>query len=110
MRNTNHEPSYYAAFSILLLFCLVISTSLGNELAVCSRHVCSRREQLDAFRCDTPEERRNTLSPVCLPLDEIHRLQDKLLHHSRAEEVALKRVRDLEMQLKRVKKNEEVTH
>jgi hypothetical protein len=70
----------------------------------------SCREQLDAFRCDTPEERRNTLSPVCLPLDELHRLQDKLQHHSRAEEVALRRVRDLEMQLKRVKKNEEVTH
>jgi chromosome segregation ATPase len=67
----------------------------------------SIREHLDASRCDTPEERRNTLSPVCLPLDELHRLQDKLQHHSRAEEVALKRVRDLEMQLKRVKKNEE---
>lgn len=45
---------------------------------------------------------------MCLPLDELHRLQDKLLRHSRAEEVALKRIRDLEMQLKAVKRNEEV--
>ncbi|XP_069680061.1 A-kinase anchor protein 9-like isoform X4 [Periplaneta americana] len=67
----------------------------------------SIREQLDACRCDTPEEGRNTLSPVCLPLDELHRLQDKLQRHSRAEEVALKRILDLEMQLKGVKKNEE---
>ncbi|XP_069677410.1 putative leucine-rich repeat-containing protein DDB_G0290503 isoform X2 [Periplaneta americana] len=67
----------------------------------------SIREQLDACRCDTPEECRNTLSPVCLPLDELHQLQDKLQHHSRAEEVALKRILDLEMQLKGVKKNEE---
>jgi hypothetical protein len=71
-----------------------------------SEHV-SIREQLDASRCDTPEEKRNILPPVCLPLDELHRLQDKLQHHCRAEEVALKRVRDLEMQLKRSKKNEE---
>jgi len=42
-----------------------------------------------------------------LPLDELHHLQDKLQHHSRAEEVALKCVQDLEMQLKRAEKNEE---
>lgn len=70
--------------------------------------VVSHREQLDAFRCDTPEDSQNTQSPVCLPLDELHRLQDKLQRHSRAEEVALKRIRDLEMQLKGAKKNEEV--
>ncbi|PNF22695.1 hypothetical protein B7P43_G07122 [Cryptotermes secundus] len=67
----------------------------------------SIREQLDAFRSDTPEEARSAQSPVCLPLDELHRLQDKLLRHSRAEEVALKRIRDLEMELKGVKRNEE---
>ncbi|PSN48349.1 hypothetical protein C0J52_08074 [Blattella germanica] len=65
----------------------------------------SVREHLDSFRCDTPESQSQ--SPVCLPLDELHRLQDKLQRHSRAEEVALKRIRDLEMQLKGVKRNEE---
>lgn len=74
-----------------------------------SFHIYARREQLDAFRSDTPEEARSAQSPVCLPLDELHRLQDKLLRHSRAEEVALKRIRDLEMELKGVKRNEEVT-
>lgn len=63
---------------------------------------------MDAFRCDTPEEAHSAQSPVCLPLDELHRLQDKLQRHSRAEEVALKRIQDLEMQLKGVKKSEEV--
>jgi hypothetical protein len=72
-------------------------------------HLYEHREQLDAFRSDTPEEARNAQSPVCLPLDELHRLQDKLQRHSRAEEVAFKRIRDLEMQLKGVKRNEEVT-
>ncbi|KAJ9592257.1 hypothetical protein L9F63_001258, partial [Diploptera punctata] len=62
-------------------------------------------EQLDCMRCVTPDSQSQ--SPVCLPLDELHRLHDKLQRHSRAEEVALKRIRDLEMQLNSLRRNQQ---
>lgn len=34
-----------------------------------------------------------------LPLEQLARLKDKLIRHSRAEDAAMKRIRDLEMQL-----------
>ncbi|XP_075220874.1 uncharacterized protein LOC142324100 isoform X2 [Lycorma delicatula] len=58
----------------------------------------SIREQLDMFRCGsaTPE---GCQSPVVLPVDEISLLQEQMHRHARAEELAVKRIRDLNMQL-----------
>lgn len=38
-------------------------------------------------------------SPRLLPLDEVQRIMEKLIKHNRAEEAAIKRIRDLEMQI-----------
>ncbi|XP_011700437.1 PREDICTED: thyroid receptor-interacting protein 11-like isoform X2 [Wasmannia auropunctata] len=66
----------------------------------------SIREQIDATRCLTPDD---PSSPPMLPLDQILKLKDKMLKHARAEEVAFKRIKDLEMQLTTIKnQNEEL--
>ncbi|KAL6435525.1 hypothetical protein ACFW04_005475 [Cataglyphis niger] len=66
----------------------------------------SIREQIDATRCLTPDD---PSSPPMLPLDQILKLKDKMLKHARAEEVAFKRIKDLEMQLTAMKnQNEEL--
>ncbi|XP_012524431.1 A-kinase anchor protein 9 isoform X3 [Monomorium pharaonis] len=66
----------------------------------------SIREQIDATRCLTPDD---PSSPPMLPLDQILKLKDKMLKHARAEEVAFKRIKDLEMQLTTMKnQNEEL--
>ncbi|KAL6263194.1 hypothetical protein P5V15_005994, partial [Pogonomyrmex californicus] len=66
----------------------------------------SIREQIDATRCPTPDD---PSSPPMLPLDQVLKLKDKMLKHARAEEVAFKRIKDLEMQLTMMKnQNEEL--
>jgi len=66
----------------------------------------SIREQIDATRCLTPDD---PSSPPMLPLDQVLKLKDKMLKHARAEEVAFKRIKDLEMQLTSMKnQNEEL--
>lgn len=66
----------------------------------------SIREQIDATRCLTPDD---PSSPPMLPLDQVLKLKDKMLKHARAEEVAFKRIKDLEMQLTTIKnQNEEL--
>ncbi|XP_067211849.1 golgin subfamily A member 4-like isoform X3 [Linepithema humile] len=66
----------------------------------------SIREQIDATRCLTPDD---PSSPPMLPLDQVLKLKDKMLKHARAEEVAFKRIKDLEMQLTAIKnQNEEL--
>ncbi|XP_072759638.1 uncharacterized protein [Anoplolepis gracilipes] len=66
----------------------------------------SIREQIDATRCLTPDD---PSSPPMLPLDQLLKLKDKMLKHARAEEVAFKRIKDLEMQLTAMKnQNEEL--
>lgn len=66
----------------------------------------SIREQIDATRCLTPDD---PSSPPMLPLDQVLKLKDKMLKHARAEEVAFKRIKDLEMQLTAMKnQNEEL--
>ncbi|XP_018308232.1 A-kinase anchor protein 9 isoform X3 [Mycetomoellerius zeteki] len=66
----------------------------------------SIREQIDATRCLTPDD--PSLPPM-LPLDQVLKLKDKMLKHARAEEVAFKRIKDLEMQLTTMKnQNEEL--
>lgn len=44
-----------------------------------------------------------------LPLEQLARLKDKLIRHSRAEDAAMKRIRDLEMQLFTSKQEYEVS-
>lgn len=41
----------------------------------------------------------NQPPPVALPVDEVQRIFDKLHRHTRVEEVAIKRINDLEMQI-----------
>ncbi|XP_025158189.1 pericentrin isoform X3 [Harpegnathos saltator] len=66
----------------------------------------SIREQIDATRCLTPDD---PTSPPMLPLDQVLKLKDKMLKHARAEDVAFKRIKDLEMQLTTIKnQNEEL--
>lgn len=66
----------------------------------------SIREQIDAARCLTPDD---PSSPPMLPLDQVLKLKDKMLKHARAEDVAFKRIKDLEMQLQAIKnQNEEL--
>ncbi|XP_039287837.1 centromere-associated protein E-like isoform X2 [Nilaparvata lugens] len=57
----------------------------------------SIREQLDLFKCQTPEGCRSPL--LSLPTDEISLLQDQLTRHTKIEEIAMKRIKDQEMQL-----------
>ncbi|XP_046753841.1 centromere-associated protein E-like isoform X2 [Diprion similis] len=66
----------------------------------------SVREQIDASRCPTPDDPQ---SPPTLPLDHILKLKEKMIKHSRAEEVAFRRIKDLEMQMTALKnQNEEL--
>lgn len=66
----------------------------------------SIREQLDASRCPTPDD---PTAPPMLPLDQLLKLKEKMLKHARAEEVALKRIKDLELQVTAFKnQNEEL--
>ncbi|XP_044008383.1 cytadherence high molecular weight protein 2-like isoform X1 [Aphidius gifuensis] len=67
----------------------------------------SIRDQIDSSRCKTPDD--DTTSPPTLPLDQILKLKDKLLKHSRTEEVAFKKIKDLDIQLSNYKlQNEEL--
>lgn len=65
----------------------------------------SIREQIDGSRCPTPDDPN---SPPTLPLDLLLKLKEKLLKHARAEEVAFKRIKDLDMQLAAYKIQNEV--
>ncbi|XP_076180017.1 uncharacterized protein LOC143153085 [Ptiloglossa arizonensis] len=66
----------------------------------------SIREQIDASRCPTPDD--PTLPPM-LPLNQLLKLKEKMIKHARAEEVAFKRIKDLEMQVSALKnQNEEL--
>lgn len=58
--------------------------------------------------CSSPSEDvsvkgESPRSPPSLPVDQVHRILDKLSKHSRAEEAAIKRIRDLEMQVNGVR-------
>ena len=65
----------------------------------------SIRDQIDVARCPTPDDPN---APPTLPLDQLLKLKDKMLKHARAEEVAFKRIKDLDMQLSAVKIQNEV--
>ncbi|XP_076276510.1 uncharacterized protein LOC143207205 isoform X3 [Lasioglossum baleicum] len=66
----------------------------------------SIREQIDATRCPTPDD---PTSPPMLPLDQLLKVKEKMIKHARAEEVAFKRIKDLEMQVVALKnQNEEL--
>ncbi|XP_076652760.1 uncharacterized protein LOC143359027 isoform X3 [Halictus rubicundus] len=66
----------------------------------------SIRDQIDATRCPTPDD---PTSPPMLPLDQLLKLKEKMMKHARAEEVAFKRIKDLEMQVVALKnQNEEL--
>ena len=66
----------------------------------------SIRDQIEASRCPTPDDPN---APPTLPLDQVLKLKDKLIKHARAEEVALKRIKDLNIQVTTLKnQNEEL--
>lgn len=59
----------------------------------------------DQVRPHTP----STVPDECdVPLQQLARLKEKLMKHSRAEDAAMKRIRDLEMQLSGMKRDYEV--
>jgi hypothetical protein len=55
----------------------------------------SIREQIEAARCPTPDD---PSLPLVLPLDHLLKLKETLFKHFRAEDVALKRLKDLDIQ------------
>lgn len=60
----------------------------------------------DQIRPHTP----STVPDECdVPLQQLARLKEKLIKHSRAEDAAMKRIRDLEMQLSSIKRDYEVS-
>lgn len=65
----------------------------------------SIRDHLDATRCSTPDEMCSAQPQNILPLEEVDRLLEKITRHTRAEEVALKCIQDLKMQVKNNRKS-----
>lgn len=65
----------------------------------------SIRDQIDATRCPTPDD---PTAPPMLPLDQLLKLKEKMLKHARAEEVAFKRIKDLELQVTALRNQNEV--
>lgn len=59
----------------------------------------------DQIRPHTPSA---TPDECDVPLQQLARLKEKLIKHSRAEDAAMKRIRDLEMQLTSLKRDHEV--
>ncbi|XP_063695962.1 A-kinase anchor protein 9 isoform X2 [Culicoides brevitarsis] len=66
---------------------------------VCSASCSSPSE--DVSHQDSPIRKLESLpqEPASLPVDEVQRIMEKLAKHSRAEEAAVKRIKDLEMQI-----------
>ena len=64
----------------------------------------SIRDHVDANRCPSPDDPN---VPLTLPLDQVLRLKEKLLENGRAEEAALKRIKDLDMQVATLKNQNE---
>ncbi|XP_023245956.1 RUN and FYVE domain-containing protein 2-like [Copidosoma floridanum] len=64
----------------------------------------SLREQIDATRCPTPDD---PSYPPVLPLDSLLKLKESLSKHFRVEDVALKRLKDLDTQLSNLQKQNE---
>lgn len=66
---------------------------------VCSASCSSPSE--DVSMKDSPIKKMDPASSLegSLPVDEVQRIMDKLAKHSRAEEAAVKRIKDLEMQI-----------
>lgn len=66
---------------------------------VCSASCSSPSEDISAK--DSPVKRLDSLplDPQSLPVDEVQRIIEKLSKHSRVEEAAVKRIKDLEMQV-----------
>ncbi|XP_026667954.1 golgin subfamily A member 4-like isoform X3 [Ceratina calcarata] len=66
----------------------------------------SIRDQIEATRCPTPDD---PTAPPMLPLDQLLKFKEKMMKHARVEEVALKRIKDLELQVTALKnQNEEL--
>lgn len=76
--------------------------------ATCSTHSedVSKGQGLDS-NADSPE--LTPRSPHCLPVDDVQRIMDKLTKHNRAEEAAVKRIRDLEMQMASLRTSHDVS-
>ncbi|XP_049849613.1 A-kinase anchor protein 9-like isoform X1 [Schistocerca gregaria] len=88
--------------SLFVPSCSISCSSPSEDVSI--------REQIESLRCDTPDEVSGSEVPLILPLDDLNRLQEKMHRHSKADEVALKRIHDLEMQLQTVRRNgEEIT-
>lgn len=58
---------------------------------------------------DVVHQERSVYDECEVPLQQLARLKDKLLRHSRAEDAAVKRIRDLEMQILALRSDLEVS-
>ncbi|BES87649.1 Pericentrin [Nesidiocoris tenuis] len=79
----------------------------SNSLSSPSEEI-SIREHIESFyRCKTPE---HCPSPVCLPVDEVNKLNEKIVRHARADEVILKKLCDQEIRVDKLTKYAEEMH
>lgn len=67
------------------------------HMDVCSASCSSPSEDVSVK--DSPVKKAADAEPHSLPVDEVQRIMDKLAKHSRAEDAAVKRIKDLEMQI-----------
>lgn len=58
---------------------------------------------------DVVHQDRSVYDECEVPLQQLARLKEKLMRHSRAEDAAVKRIRDLELQLLALKRDLEVS-
>lgn len=85
-----------------------------------TRNLESLHSDICSASCSTPSEDvsvKDTASPIpttprsphFLPIDDMQRIVDKLVKHTRAEEAAVKRIRDLEMQVGTIRTSYDVS-
>lgn len=80
--------------------------------AICSASCSSPSEDVSVKGQAVYEEKQHEespCSPPSLPIDEVQRIMDNLAKHTRAEEAAIKRIKDLEMQVGGVRESYNVS-
>lgn len=65
----------------------------------------SVNDQIDSSRCLSPDDAN---APPTLPLDQLFKLKQKVLKNTRAEDVVIKKIKDMDMQLRFEKNQVEV--
>lgn len=93
---------------------------IENSIDRKTRNLESLHSDICSASCSTPSEDvsvKDNASPIpttprsphFLPVDDMQRIVDKLVKHTRAEEAAVKRIRDLEMQVGTIRTSYDVS-